>query len=80
RAPGIQAEGTGLGLAIAQEIAIRHHSDLLLTDGISHEPTPDIAPNSSTSHSQASTHGLRVTMLFAADLLLHDDAASQANT
>ncbi len=80
RAPGIQAEGTGLGLAIAQEIAIRHHSDLLLTDGISHEPTPDIAPNSSTSHSQANTHGLRVTMLFAADLLLHDDVASQANT
>lgn len=66
RAPGIQAEGTGLGLAIAQEIALRHHSDLLLADGTAH----DNASNNSTHNNNC--YGLRVTMLFAADLLLAD--------
>ena len=55
RLPGTQQEGTGLGLAIAREIASRHRSELLLSDGMAHET--------------GGGHGLRVTMLFAPDLL-----------
>ncbi len=56
RLPGTKAEGTGLGLAIAREIAIRHRSDLLLADGLAHEAGQGC--------------GLRISVLFAADLLL----------
>ena len=56
RMPGIKVEGTGLGLAIAREIAIRHRSELVLSDGLPHET--------------GSGCGLRASMLFAPDLLV----------
>lgn len=43
RMPGIKVEGTGLGLAIAREIAIRHRSELVLSDGLPHETGLDVA-------------------------------------
>lgn len=55
RMPGTKGEGTGLGLAIAREIAHRHQSDLVLSDGMPHEG--------------GRGHGLRVTLLFNASLL-----------
>ena len=55
RMPGTKGEGTGLGLAIAREIAHRHQSDLVLSDGMPHEG--------------GGGHGLRVTLLFNASLL-----------
>lgn len=55
RMPGTKGEGTGLGLAIAREIAHRHQSELILSDGIRHEDDADC--------------GLRVTLLFHPDLL-----------
>ena len=55
RMPGTKGEGTGLGLAIAREIAHRHQSDLVLSDGMPHEG--------------GEGHGLRVTLLFKAALL-----------
>ena len=54
RVPGTKGEGTGLGLAIAREIALRHHSDLILSDGMPHE--------------QDTGCGLKVTLLFAVSL------------
>ena len=56
RMPGIKVEGTGLGLAIAREIAIRHRSELVLSDGLPRET--------------GSGCGLRASMLFAPDLLV----------
>jgi two-component system sensor histidine kinase TctE len=56
RMPGTKEEGTGLGLAIAREIAIRHRSELVLSDGLPHET--------------GSGCGLRASMLFAPDLLV----------
>lgn len=55
RASNEHTQGTGLGLAIANEIAQRHHSQLVLNDGIAH------ANNTSC--------GLRVSVVFSADLL-----------
>lgn len=63
RVPGTKGEGTGLGLAIAREIALRHHSDLILADGMPHE--------------QDTGCGLKVTLLFAASLLLRYGNAVQ---
>lgn len=62
RMPGTKGEGTGLGLAIAREIAQRHQSDLILSDGMPHE--------------QGDGHGLRVTLLFNASLLREGKAGS----
>lgn len=56
RLPGSKVEGTGLGLPIAREIAVRHRSELLLSNGI--------------THTTGSGCGLRATVLFAPDLLL----------
>lgn len=66
RLPGTKAEGTGLGLAIAQEIATRHRSELILSDGI--------------PHADGTGCGLRVTLLFAPDLLLAQAPESSQNT
>ena len=62
--PGTKGEGTGLGLAIAREIAHRHQSDLVLSDGMPHE--------------QGGGHGLRVTLLFNANLLREGVAEGSA--
>ena len=64
RMPGTKGEGTGLGLAIAREIAHRHQSDLVLSDGMPHE--------------QGGGHGLRVTLLFNANLLREGAAEGSA--
>ena len=64
RMPGTKGEGTGLGLAIAREIAHRHQSDLVLSDGMPHE--------------QGGGHGLRVTLLFNANLLREGVAEGSA--
>ncbi|MDO4796068.1 MAG: sensor histidine kinase N-terminal domain-containing protein [Brachymonas sp.] len=70
RLPGSKVEGTGLGLPIAREIAVRHRSELLLSDGMAHDEGPGC--------------GLRATVLFAPDLLLtfhaQDVPADQADT
>ena len=64
RMPGTKAEGTGLGLPIAREIAIRHRSELLLSDGIPHE--------------SGAGCGLRASILLAPDLLLTFNAQDVA--
>lgn len=64
RLPGTKAEGTGLGLAIAKEIATRHQSELQLSDGIAHE--------------DGSGYGLKVTLLFAPEMLLSEHGAPPA--
>ncbi|WP_323030465.1 sensor histidine kinase N-terminal domain-containing protein [Brachymonas denitrificans] len=66
RMPGTKGEGTGLGLAIAREIAHRHQSDLVLSDGMPHE--------------QGGGHGLRVTLLFNANLLREGTAEGSVGT
>lgn len=65
RMPGTKGEGTGLGLAIAREIARRHQSELVLSDG--------------AAHKDGKGCGLRVTLLFAGHLLRPaDDAGAPA--
>ncbi len=61
RMPGTKGEGTGLGLAIAREIAHRHQSQLILSDGV--------------PHADGQGCGLRVTLLLAPQLLLQPGSA-----
>lgn len=64
RASSEHAQGTGLGLAIANEIAQRHHSQLILSDGMAHENNTSC--------------GLRVSVVFSADLLCQKTAEETA--
>lgn len=65
RAPHAHAQGTGLGLAIANEIAQRHHSQLIFSDGIAHE--------------DSTSCGLCITVLFAAELRIENNTLANNN-